>query len=83
MTFECRACTSNENIQKLHQHNTHPNGRSFCRHPEQIPQAEDRYDLYLENKSWEKAAEAAARLKDPRYVGTGLPGHSRGGEGAP
>lgn len=38
-----------------------------ARHPEQIPQAEDRYDLYLENKSWEKAAEAAARLKDPRY----------------
>lgn len=35
---------------------------------EQIPQAEDRYDLYLENKSWEKAAEAAARLKDPRQV---------------
>lgn len=34
---------------------------------EQIPQAEDRYDLYLENKSWEKAAEVAARLKDPRY----------------
>lgn len=35
---------------------------------EQIPQAEDRYDLYLENKSWEKAAEVAARLKDPRYA---------------
>lgn len=33
---------------------------------EQIPQAEDRYDLYLENESWEKAAEVAARLKDPR-----------------
>lgn len=38
---------------------------------EQIPQAEDRYDLYLENKSWEKAAEAAARLKDPRQVNRG------------
>lgn len=33
---------------------------------EKIPQVEDRYDLYLETKSWEKAAEAAARLKDPR-----------------
>ncbi|CAM9915708.1 unnamed protein product [Ectocarpus sp. 4 AP-2014] len=35
---------------------------------ERIPQAEDRYDLYLENKSWEKAAEVAARLKDPRRI---------------
>eukprot|EP00752_Nemacystus_decipiens_P002885 g2684.t1 len=35
---------------------------------DRIPQAEDRYDLYLENKSWEKAAEAAARLKDPRRI---------------
>lgn len=40
----------------------------FATRTEQIPQAEDRYDLYLENKSWEKAAEAAARLKDPRYI---------------
>lgn len=37
---------------------------------EQIPQMEDRYELYLETKSWEKAAEAAARLKDPRYCCT-------------
>lgn len=29
---------------------------------------EDRYELYLEARSWEKAADAAARLKDPRCV---------------
>ena len=46
----------------------HQRNDRFCHHREQIPQAEDRYDLYLENKSWEKAAEAAARLKDPRCV---------------
>lgn len=41
---------------------------AMCATPcQQIPQMEDRYELYLETKSWEKAADAAARLKDPRY----------------
>lgn len=45
---------------------------AIVRGEKQIPQMEDRYDLYLEAKSWEKAAEAAVRLKDPRYAMTAL-----------
>ncbi|CAM9293597.1 unnamed protein product [Phaeothamnion confervicola] len=35
---------------------------------DKIPAAEERYELYLEIRSWEKAAEAALKLKDPRRM---------------
>ncbi|CAM9451824.1 unnamed protein product [Discosporangium mesarthrocarpum] len=35
---------------------------------DKVQQAEDRYDLYIEMGLWEKAAETATRLKDPRRI---------------